>query len=455
MLKNLMLIDRQSQIKELGTNLNYRILQELIRNPLTCQQLATVFSLPKQKVHYNLGKLQEEGLIELAPDHQPNQKEIYYRATAKNYVMAYSIGLNLDDNILNNREIINTILENDHGLSLQDIAVNLIENSLLLKPKERLLIVTGKYNLPLVEKIMIEAGRRSVFCTLIYQEIDNLKTKYEEYSLTAFNADYENFNQLLGQHDVFLNLNGEARFLELTDPEKIRLRVKHFDKSRQIISKNKIRMAIMPGLLNDTLSEHSIDSELQFWQALDIDYPKLCERTTAMCRNLEDNRTFDVNSGDTSFYFEVDKIKADTGSFGCGEYQSPLINLPGGEILLVPSPKSMNGCIKSSLAYAFGEKIINPEIVIRENEIISFKAEENEHLIAKAIAQGGADARKVALICLGTNDNVRLENIDLSYKHKMQGLMTVYWGENVTLGGSVEGSSEWFIQIEEPSITNK
>ena len=450
-----MMIDRQSQIKELGTNLNYRVLNELIRSPLTCQQLANIFSLPKQKVHYNLGKLQEEGLIEIAPDYQPNQKEIYYRATAKNYVMAYSIGLSIDDNILNNREIINTILANDHGLSLQEIAINLIENSLLLKPRERLLIVTGKYNMPLVEKIIIEAGRRSIQTTLIYQENHALLAKYQDFSLAAFNADYENFNQLLAQHDVFINLNGESRFLQLTDPEKIRLRIKHFEKSRQIVAKNNIRMAIMPGLLNDTLTENSIDSELQFWQALDIDYPKLCELTTSMCRNLEHNRTFDVNSGETSFYFEVDKIKADTGSFNCSEYQIPVINLPGGEILLVPTPNSMNGCIKSNLAYAFGEKIINPEIVIRENEIISFKAEQNEQLIAKAIAQGGPDGRKVALICLGTNDNVRLENIDLSYKHKMMGLMTVYWGENTTQGGTVEGASEWFIQIEDPVITNK
>ena len=455
MQKNLMMLDRQSQIKELGTNLNLRILNELIRTALTCQQLASIFSLPKQKIHYNLGKLQEEGLIEVALDHQPNQKEIYYRATAKNYVLAYSIGLSIDDNLLNNREIINAILENDYGLSLQNIATNLIENSLMLKPRERLLIVTGKYNMPLVEKIIVEAGRRSIFTNLIYQETQALKAKYEEYSLAAFNADYENFNQLLPQYDVYINLNVESRYLQLTDPEKIRLRAKHFEKSLQLVAKHNIRTVMTPGLLNNTLTENSIDSELQFWQALDIDYAKLCERTTNMCKNLSENRNFDVSSGATSFFFEVDKISADTGSFGCSEFQSSQINLPGGEILLVPSPKSMNGNIKSSLAYAFGEKIINPEIEIRENEIISFKADENEHLIAKAIAQGGLDARKVALICLGTNDNVHLQNIDQSYKHKMMGLMTVYWGENVSLGGTVAGASEWYIMIEDPVLINK
>ena len=115
----------------------------------------------------------------------------------------------------------------------------------------------------------------------------------------------------------------------------------------------------------------------------------------------------------------------------------------------------MNGTIASSVAYAFGEVIENPILEIRDNEIISFKADKNQELIAKAIAMGGHDARKVALICLGTNENIGLQNIDSSYKHKMMGLMTVYWGENQTLGGTVAGTSEWFIQIEEPLISSK
>ena len=455
MLKNLMLLERQSQIKELGTNLNYLILKELIKSPLTCQQLANLFSLTKQKIHYNLGKMQEEGLIEIDSNHQPNQKEVFYRATAKNYVLAYTIGLNIEDNILNNREIINTILENDYKLSLQDIAGKILDDCLRVKAREKLLIVTGKYNLPLVEKMLIEAGRRGVSTTMLYQEEQQLRAKYEEYSLAAFNADYENFNSLLAKHDVYLNLNGEARFIQLTDPEKIKLRNRHFQKSRAILTKGTIRMAMMPGLLHDTLTDHSINIELQFWKALDIDYPRLCERTTALCRDFEDKQVLNVQSSDSDFYFEVDRILADTGSFDCSPYQSPVINLPGGEILLVPKPATMNGTISSSVAYAFGDIIENPVLEIKDNEIISFKADKNQELIAKAIAMGGHDSRKVALICLGTNENIGLQHIDSSYKHKMVGLMTVYWGENQILGGTVAGTSEWFIQIEEPLISSK
>jgi DNA-binding transcriptional regulator GbsR (MarR family) len=222
MLKNLMLLERQSQIKELGTNLNYLILKELIKSPLTCQQLANLFSLSKQKIHYNLGKMQEEGLIEIDGNHQPNLKEVFYRATAKNYVLAYTIGLNIEDNILNNREIINTILENDYKLSLQDIAAKILDESLKVKAREKLLIVTGKYNLPLVEKMLIEAGRRGVSTTMLYQDEQQLRAKYEEYSLALPSMRTMRIltTCLPSTVDVYLNLNGEARFIQLIDPEK-------------------------------------------------------------------------------------------------------------------------------------------------------------------------------------------------------------------------------------------
>jgi len=90
--------------------------------------------------------------------------------------------------------------------------------------------------------------------------------------------------------------------------------------------------------------------------------------------------------------------------------------------------------------------------LIKNNEIFSFSAEDKERLLAKAIAAGGLDGRKVALICLGTNDNIKLGNIDNALKHKSDGFLSLFWGNNTALGGSVNGNQEWFIQIENPRL---
>lgn len=455
MIKNIKIVSKHSQVMELANDLKYNMLRELIRSAATCQQLATAFGVSKQKIHYNLNKLLEEELIELVDEVTDNGKEVYYRATAKNYILDFALGEHLNEGIINGRGVIQNILESEYKLSLSMIAARILRDSLKLKARQKLLIVTGKYNFPLVEKILLEAGRLNIRTTVLYQDTELLKAKYEEYSLSAFNADYQHFNRLLKTHNVYLNLNGEARNIQLKDKDKIKLRLSHFAQSGQIIQQNKIRVAMMPGLLKDTLSEKSIASELQFWKALDIDYKELSRKTLQMCEQYRDQEYLEVRGNSSKLRFVLQHIFAETGSFTDHPCQSPVINYPGGEVLMVPAPQTMNGEIFGDVAYAFGEKIKKPRLVIENNEIKTFSAADNEKLLAQAILKGGLDGRKVALVTLGTNPNVSLANIDHSYKQKSRGLLSLYWGDNRSLGGDVAGNFEWFLQIEQPQISSK
>jgi leucyl aminopeptidase (aminopeptidase T)/predicted transcriptional regulator len=455
MIKNIKIVSKHSQVMELANDLKFGMLRELIRSAATCQQLATAFGVSKQKIHYNLNKLLDEGLIQIVDEITDNGKEVYYRAAAKNFILDFALGEHLNEGTINGRGVIQSILESEYKLPLSVIAARILRDSLKLRARQKLLIVTGKYNLPLVEKILLEAGRMNIRTTMLYQDTELLKAKYEEYSLPAFNADYEHFNRLLKAHDVYLNLNGEARNLQLTDQDKIKLRLNQFAKSAQIIQQKKIRVAMMPGLLKDTLSEKAIESELQFWKALDIDYKKLSQDTLQMCEQYRDQESLEIKGNDSNLRFRLQTIFAESGSFTNHPCQSPVINYPGGELLMVPAPDSMNGEIQGDVAYAFGEKISKPKLVIKNNEIKTFSAEDNEKLLAQAILKGGLDGRKVALVTLGTNPNVSLANIDLSYKQKSRGLLSLYWGENRSLGGNVAGTFEWFLQIEQPQISSK
>lgn len=452
MIKKVQIISKHSQVKELGNSLKFDLLRQLIRGSATCQQLARAFGISKQKMHYNLNKLMEEGLIAVVEEDPNNGKEVYYRATAKNYVLDFSLGEHLDGGQINGRGVISSILEGEYKLSLASIAAKLLRDSLCLRPRQKLLIVTGKYNLPLVEKILVEAGRMNIRCTTIYQDTQMLKAKYDEYSLTAFHADYDHFNRLLKTHDAYLNLNGEARHIPLKDPEKQQIRAMAYAKSHQVLQERKIRIAMMPGLMNDTLTEMSIESELQFWQALDVDYSKLRDETLNICSEYANASKLSLNSYEASLSFNKERVLAECGCFGESKCQSPVINYPGGEVLILPETASANGRIRGDYAYAFGEKIVQPSLEIKNGEISSFSAVGNQDLLAKAIASGGPDGRKVALICMGTNPNVSLSNIDMSFSQKSRGLVTVWWGDNRSIGGQVAGSCEWFVLIENPTL---
>jgi len=452
MIQNLQLIKNQAQLKEMGSPLKYNILKELIKAPATCQQLATLFACSKQKMHYNLTQMLSQGLLKLEDEVNNNNKEVYYRATARSYILDLAIGLDTNEKILDNRNIINSILEQEYLINLNNIAAKLIDAALKLTKGMHLLITTGKFNLPLVEKLLLEAGKRGIYTTLIYQDLEQLQARAEQYSLIAFQADYENFNQKLKEADVYLNLNSESRTVEVTDPQKIQIRNRMLEKGRKIIKEKNIRLAMMPSLLNDTLSEQAIESEVQFWRALDIDYQLLSAKTIALCRKFVNKNYVEIETKGETFQFAINNIWAECGSFGSCEFQSPIINLPGGEILIIPKPDTMQGKIVGDRAYVWGEEILHPVVEIVNNEITFFSAASNQQQLAKAIETEGKDGRKVALICLGTNDNIRGGNINNALKHKSSGFMSVYWGSNRDVGGSIAGNNEWFIQIENPRL---
>jgi len=451
MIDNVLIINKHSQIRELGSDMKFRIINELILNPATCQQLAGILGMSKQKVHYNLKGLLDEGLIRIEKD-LSNNKEVYYRARALNYILDFSMGKNAAGGMPSNREVLNSILQENHGIHLDYIAQKLLKDCLRLKPRERLLLSTGKYNMPLVEKLLVEAARMQIDTTLLYQHTDFIKAKNSEFSLSALTHDYERFNALLQNHDVFMNLNGESRYIPMTDPERLAIRNRGFERSREILARNHIRVAIMPGLMKETLDEVDILSEIRFWKALDIDYAKLYEATDAVSKALHNHRAVEFREQDETLRFDIDRIVCEYGSFGDSPEQSPVINLPGGKVLVLPRPGTLNGTFSARGGQAYGEHIHNLRITLQDNRIVHYTAD-NPGLIERAMNEGGPDGNAVALVCFNTNYNMAGGAIDTSFRHKAPGSVSLYWGENASFGGTVRGRTEWTVQLDAPDIT--
>ncbi len=453
MIENVFVLNKLSQMKAINSELKLKIINELILNPATGQQLSKIFGLSKQKIHYNLKTLLNANLVEII--NIGNNKEVYYRAKAKNYTLDFSLNNHNGEKNENNRSLINQILES-HNIDLASIAANLLENSLKMQAKEKLLIVSGEYNMPLVKKILVEASKRQIETTLMYRDKELLEAKHNLFSLATYSWDFEKFNRALKNTDVYLYLNGESKFIPLNDPEKKKIQQKAFTKSRDIIKKNNIRIAMMEGLMHDELTEENILSEINFWKSLDVDYSKLAKETMEASLQYLGTKTVRIhNSKGTDFSCKIQKVQCDYGSFTDLPRQSPLIFIPGGEVLFIPEEKSFNGIIAAETGYIYGKTIKNPNLKIMNNEIVDHKANSNNELIEQAILEGGSDGRKISMLSLGTNYNMDEANIDPLYKSKSKNVFTIRWGENVSIGGSVKGAVEWQIQLENPKIEIK
>ena len=379
MIENIFIVNKLSQVKAINSELKIRITNELILNPATGQQLSKIFRLSKQKMHYNLKTLLNADLIKIV--NIGNNKDVYYRAKAKNYILDFSLSNNNEKKNENNRSLINHILES-HNIDLAKIAANLLENSLKMQAREKLLIVSGEYNMPLVKKILIEASKRQIEVTLMYRNKELLKAKHDLFSMATYSWDFEKFNRALKNTNVYLYLNGESRFITLDNPVKKKIQQRTFSKSRDIIKKNNIRVAMMEGLIHDELTEDNILSEISFWKSLDVDYNKLAEETKKESQKYFNKKTVRIyNNAGTDFNCKIQKVKCDYGSFTDLHKQSPLIFIPGGEIIFIPEEKSFNGVIAAKNGFIYGKTIKNPSLKIVNNEIVEYQAETNKELI--------------------------------------------------------------------------
>lgn len=113
-------IERLDQLKVLADPLRLRVLDQLIRQPMTVSQLGEQFGETTNKVHYHVRELERIGLLRLVEKRERGGVlEKYYRAVAKDFTLAPSLLLTTS-----NSEILAPI-RNGFGHIFQGIAESL------------------------------------------------------------------------------------------------------------------------------------------------------------------------------------------------------------------------------------------------------------------------------------------------------------------------------------------
>src|SRR5262245_16558650 len=85
-------IENLEQLRALADSLRTRVLEELIRQPMTTSQLADMLGETNNKMHYHVHELERFGLIKLVEKREKGGViEKYYRAVAKNFTIAPAI----------------------------------------------------------------------------------------------------------------------------------------------------------------------------------------------------------------------------------------------------------------------------------------------------------------------------------------------------------------------------
>jgi DNA-binding transcriptional ArsR family regulator len=149
MLETLIFSDTR-QIKAYADPIRLRMLNLLIEKPMTGSQLARLLDIPRQRVHYHLHLLEENGLIVLEEErvHRGLLEKIY-RAVARNYHTPDSRLLDggydlvreagVDDYIIESMlEQVNVDIKKRRPLPSEGIPDNFIQSNGMLTKEQRL-----------------------------------------------------------------------------------------------------------------------------------------------------------------------------------------------------------------------------------------------------------------------------------------------------------------------------
>ncbi len=86
-MQEIFFLTRIEQLKALSDPLRIKILSQLIEKPMTGQQLSETLNIPRSKIHYHLGELEKNGIIEIVcREEKKGIMQKFYRSVAKSII---------------------------------------------------------------------------------------------------------------------------------------------------------------------------------------------------------------------------------------------------------------------------------------------------------------------------------------------------------------------------------
>jgi leucyl aminopeptidase (aminopeptidase T) len=182
------------------------------------------------------------------------------------------------------------------------------------------------------------------------------------------------------------------------------------------------------------------------YAAVDVDYGEM-RRVGAKLRTAletaKEIRITNAAGADLSARIQGGQIRIDDGAINRKDYEKSIhgIELPGGNVTIVPELASVKGTFVSDTALpSFGKLVKGLRWKFEKGIIMSFEGKENIELLKDKCKQGTGDKNKFGFIQLGLNPNAKPGFL---YSHIVRGAVTVGVGDNRLVGGKNESTISW------------
>ncbi|HXK59936.1 MAG TPA: aminopeptidase [Acidobacteriota bacterium] len=211
--------------------------------------------------------------------------------------------------------------------------------------------------------------------------------------------------------------------------------------ARRAASASGARIATLPGV-----------SEEIMIRCMNADYLAIARRTHALCELMKQTRIVRVTApAGTDIVLPISG-RTPHASSGLFRERGQWGNLPTGEAYLAPLEEQSSGVVVVDGSMAGIGKVQTPIKITVENGYASdISGGEEADRLLELLAPHGRPARNVAEFGIGTNDKAILSG-NILEDEKVQGTIHIAFGDNKSMGGSVQVPSHLDGLIKQPTV---
>jgi leucyl aminopeptidase (aminopeptidase T) len=293
---------------------------------------------------------------------------------------------------------------------------NTVKNAIMLKPKERVLILYDKPKFEIAKIFAKACSDRQARLDLI--ELSGLKETSREPP--------KDIVKLMKESDVVLGITT----ISLTHTQAVRRAVK-----------KGARVATMPGITK------------KMFPALGVDYRKmlnLCKRLKKKFEGVECAHVTTKKGTDISLWFKDRRISMDDGLL---DKKGTLHNLPAGEVGVAPFEKLADGRIVVDTCMVGVGRIKNPiTLYVKRGHITKIIGNQEADKLRKVFKKADKSSRTIAEFSIGANQKAKIIGKVLN-DEKAYGTCHFAFGDNISLGGKNRSNVHLDGVVNKPSIT--
>ncbi len=326
-----------------------------------------------------------------------------------------------------------------------ELARVMVDHSLAIKPREKVLIVSTDLGLPLAKAVFNETLKRGAY-PILEVEVAGLSASYFRFAndWQLAHVPKQIMESKLKWADAYVRIASEDSGLELSgiDAEKISLRGKLMQPYKDLmVDSGRWVLTFYPTASMARQARMTLPELRQhYFEACLVDYQVMKRELLALEKLLDSGEEIRIIGKKTDLQV---KIGGRLAQACCGE-----CNLPDGEVFLAPQTSGVNGYVYLDLpTLAYGEEVRGVYLEFKEGEVVVARADKGDKELQKMLSTDEG-AKRLGELAIGTNYQIKHAMRSTIFDEKIGGTIHMALGrafKDKRGGGENRSAIHWDI----------